>query len=290
MKRVRRGLIWVVLVAFSGGVLASLAVGELLTRPASRRVGAAPADLPTRVVEIPVVSGERVFGWWVPGDPGKGAVLLLHGIRSDRSSLVGRARFLHRAGYSVLMLDLPAHGESDGSRITFGALEAEGVAVAVQFLRRERPGERVGVIGSSLGAASVVLARLSPRPDAVVLEAMYPTIEEALANRLTQRLGAWSAVLVTPLLWQLPLRTGVRPDQLRPIERLGRLGAPVLIASGSDDRHTTWAETERLFAAAAAHKELWRVDGAAHEDLHAFHPERYEEVVLNFLGRFLATP
>ncbi len=278
------------MVVIVGGLLAYFGVGDVLTRPALHRVAPAPVDLPVRAVQIPTASGERVCGWWVPGEPGKGAVLLLHGVRSDRSSLVGRARFLHRAGYSVLMLDLPAHGESGGSRITFGAREAEGFAVAVQFLRRERPGERVGVIGSSLGAASVVLATLSPPPDAVVLEAMYPTIEEALANRLTQRLGAWSAVLVTPLLWQLPLRTGVRPDQLRPIERLGRLGAPVLIASGSDDRHTTWAETERLFAAAAEPKELWRVDGAAHEDLHAFQPDRYEQVVLKFLGRFLASP
>jgi len=42
----------------------------------------------------------------------------------------------------------------------------------------------VGVIGVSLGAASLVLAKPDPAPSAVVLESMYPTIEEAVSNRL----------------------------------------------------------------------------------------------------------
>jgi len=41
-----------------------------------------------------------------------GAVLLLHGIHSDRRAMVGHARFLHAQGDGVLPADLPGQGES----------------------------------------------------------------------------------------------------------------------------------------------------------------------------------
>lgn len=213
--------------------------------------------------------------------------MLLHGVGADRTQMLGRARFLHEAGYAALLVDLPAHGESSGDRITFGARESEAVRAALEYLRHQLPGVRIGVIGVSLGAAAIVLAHPKPAPDAVILESMYPTIEEAVAARLVMRLGPLGAALAPPLLWQMPLRTGVRAEDLRPIRHLTSLDASVLVASGSEDKHTTWAETQRIFDAAIEPKELWRVEGAAHVDLHAFQPEEYERRILRFLEKHL---
>ena len=63
------------------------------------------------------------------------------------------------------------------------------------------------------------------------------------------------------------------------------LGAPALVASSAEDKHTTWSETERLFQAATGPKELWRVEGAAHVDLHAFNPAARR--VFPFLAKHL---
>jgi len=261
-------------------------VGEALSRPATHSVGAAPADIRAVSVRIPVSSAAFVSGWFSRSNPSSGVILLLHGVRSDRTQMLGRARFLERAGYSVLLIDLPAHGESSGERITFGAREAAGVAAALAYLRRECPAERVGVIGVSLGAASLVLAKPSPPPSAVVLESMYPTIAEAVGDRLTMRFGLVGGQLAPLLLWQLPLREGVSPEQLRPIVAISTLGAPVLIASGNRDQHTTWSETQRIFAAAEQPKELWAVEGAAHVDLHSYNATVYETRILKFLSRY----
>lgn len=278
------------LVAVTGPcVLCALlfAVAEALSRPATRLIGDPPADIPARTVRLVSAPGESMAGWLVRGQPGRGAVLLLHGVRSDRTQMLGRARFLSRAGYAVFLVDLPSHGESTGDRITFGAREAAGVRAALAYLRHAIPGERVGVIGVSLGAASTVLANPKPSPDAVILESMYPTIEEAVNNRLVMRLGPWGAALTHPLLWPMPLISGAEAAELRPIQQLPRLGAPVLIASGAEDRHTTWTETQRVFDAAIEPKEIWRVEGAAHVDLHAFEPTEYERRVLPFLAKHL---
>jgi uncharacterized protein len=275
------------LIGLTGLVVLIFGAGEVLSRPAVRLIGEPPPDFPARGVRLSTASGTSVAGWFARGQPGQGAVLLLHGVRADRTQMLRRARFLNQAGYAALLVDLPAHGESAGDRITFGAREAAGVKTALEYLRRELPGERVGIIGVSLGAASTVLAHPNPAPDAVILESMYPTIEEAVADRLVMRLGPLGAGLVPPLLWQMPLRTGVRAQDLRPIQHLPSLGAPVLVASGSEDKHTTWAETQRLFDSASEPKELWRVEGAAHVDLHAFQPVEYERKILRFLARHL---
>ena len=198
-----------------------------------------------------------------------------------------RALFLNRLGYSVLLVDLPAHGESLGERITFGAREADGVRVALAWLRRNLPGEKIGVIGASLGAAAVVLAKPGAQVDALVIEAMYPTIEEATAARLALRIGAPARWLAPLLLAQLPWRTGVSAEQLRPVDAVGLLTCPVFVIGGAQDRHTPPDETRRIFAAAHAPKQLWLVDGAAHVDLHAFSKEEYESRVGKFLAAHL---
>jgi uncharacterized protein len=281
----RRAILAVVIAALLGLALV-FGAGEELSRPAQRPIGQAPADLRAESVRLPLSPNESVSGWLARG-VGRGAVLLLHGIRADRTQMVDRARFLLAEGYSVLLIDLPSHGESSGKRITFGAHEAAGVTVALRYLANELPGERIGAIGVSLGAVSLVLSRPSPPLNAVVLESMFPSIADAVANRLVMRFGPMGSVFSPLLLWQLPLRADVSADDLRPGVAVSTLGAPLLVASGTKDRHTPWAETERIFAAAKQPKELWAVHGAAHVDLYAYDPAAYKARVLTFLSRHL---
>jgi fermentation-respiration switch protein FrsA (DUF1100 family) len=154
-------------------------------------------------------------------------------------------------------------------------------------LAHELPNEKIGVIGVSLGAASLVLSKPTVPLSAVVLESMFPTIQEAVSDRLNIYLGPFGEWLTPLLLWQLPLRLNISPDQLRPIAEIASLRAPLLIAAGSIDRHTTLVETRQIYAAAHDPKELWVIDGAAHVDLHAFDPPTYEKRVSAFLAKHL---
>jgi alpha-beta hydrolase superfamily lysophospholipase len=269
-------------------MLAMLLPGELLTRPATRRVGAPPAGLHAASLSIALGQDGAVRGWLVPGTPGGGVVLLLHGVRSDRRQMLERARFLRQAGFTCLLLDLPAHGESSGTRISFGAREADGVRAALEHLRAAYPRERIGVIGVSLGAASLVLARPRPAPDAVVLESMYPDIVDATRDRIAIRLGPTAGRLLAPVIvQQVPLWLRLPVSQLRPIAAIGDLRSPVLIAAGALDRHTPPGETRRIYAAANAPKQLWLLPGAAHVDLARFAPAEYQRRILAFLGTHL---
>lgn len=263
-------------------------IGDQLSSPARHAVGIPPSDLPAQTVTIPMNSDDYIVGWFSRGKPGFGGVLLLHGVRSDRRQMLGRARFLHQQGYSVMLIDLPAHGESSGARITFGAQEGKAVRSALNFLREQLiPHEKIAVIGVSLGAASLVLAAPDQPLSAIVLESMYSTITEAVANRLELAVGRVARPLTPLLTWQLPLRLGIWPSELEPVKVLASLRIPVLIAAGDRDLHTTLAETKRLYAIAAQPKELWIAEGAAHVDLYAFAPETYQSKISGFLGKYL---
>ncbi|SHL71870.1 Alpha/beta hydrolase family protein [Nitrosospira sp. Nsp11] len=270
----------------------AVGVGELLSGAAPTAVNTLSTDFPVEPVQIPVSTLAReenssVHGWLARGVRGGGAVLLVHSIRSNRVEMLSRAKFLNERGYNVLLIDLQAHGETPGDRITFGLRESEDVEAAVAYLRNTFPGERIAAIGVSLGAAAIVLAKNPLRLDAVVLESLHPTIEEAVENRLRLHLGQLGPVFSPLLLSQLSFRLDASPDELNPISRIGDLNAPLLLISGTDDRHTTVAEAERLFDAAGQPKEIWIVPGGGHFNMHAYAGKEYENRISDFLQWYL---
>ena len=200
--------------------------------------------------------------------------------------MLERARFLYQAGYSVVLIDLQAHGESPGNIITVGHLEQHDVRAAVEYAKIQHPGENVAVLGVSLGGASAVLA--SPLGiNAMILEAVYPDIETAIHNRTSMRLGIFGWFPAEVLLAQLPLRLGISSSDLRPVDRIDKVECPILIISGTEDLHTTVKDTGHLFNAALPPKELWLVSNVAHVDIYRAKSREYESRVLKFLGQNL---
>lgn len=269
------------------GVAGLYGVGWQLSRPVPARIGPAPPDLQAESIAFQSQSGSTIRGWLSRGATRGGAVLLLPGVRANRLAMVGRAQMLRAAGYSTLLIDFQATGESPGNVITFGWRERLDVIAAVQTLRRILPGERIGIIGISLGGAATLSATPALDVQAVVLEAVYPSLDVAVENRLRMRLGPLGAALTPLLLVQLRPRLGVWPPDLKPIDRIALLRCPVLVIGGSADQHTTVADTERLYAAARQPKDLWLIPAAGHVDyLHADGGE-YQRRVVEFLNRAL---
>jgi len=283
-----RGLRWTLL-ALAGAILIAGVVAwkfaTLLVTSANHPVKM-PADFPGVTVSIPG-DGHLIAGTWRDLGGGSPVVLLLHGFRGDRASMVPRARVLVAAGFSVLLIDQQGHGETPGELITLGWRESADARAARDWIRAQAPGRRVGVIGVSLGGASVLLGAQPAGFDAVVLEAVYPRVRRAVENRVALRLGALKHVLAPLLLVQIEPRLHVRVEQLEPIRSIAKLGAPVMVVGGSRDAHTREEETRELYAAAAEPRALWIVPGAAHQDFSRYDPPGYDAHVVEFLRKWL---
>ncbi len=269
-----------------GGVFV-WSIGALLVSPANHPVGPPPASLRVENVAFSSGSGATIHGWFVAGQPGKGAIVLLHGVHADRTTTVARAEFLSRAGYSVLLFDFQGHGESIGRTITFGFLESRDAAAAVEFLRQKLPAEKIGVIGISMGAAAALLSNPPLPVEAMVLEECYPTIYQATEDRMIERFGFLGRLGTPLLIAQLKPRLGISVDDLKPIVCARRISIPKFFIAGGSDHLTTAQESKELFEAAAAPKQFWLVAGAAHVDLHKFARTEYEQRVLAFLAERL---
>lgn len=56
-----------------------------------------PEDLAVEIIDFKDEAGTRLRGWFMAGDEGKGAVLLLHGLAGHKSKSLGRVHFLSQA-------------------------------------------------------------------------------------------------------------------------------------------------------------------------------------------------
>jgi uncharacterized protein len=258
--------------------------GSILSSPVNKPIGDLPKDIIGKSVQFQSASGATIHGWLINGREGAGAIVLMHGVRASRLDMLERARFLFNAGYSVLLFDFQAHGESEGKHITFGYLESKDAEAAVSYIHTILPNEKIGVIGVSMGGAAVLLSTPELKVEAMVLEMVYPTIEQAISNRLIMRLGNWSRIF-TPLLSLQLKRIGIDAKDLHPIEKVGKISFPKLFIAGAEDKHTTIEESKQLFNTASEPKELWIVKDAGHIDLQQFSKEEYEKRILLFFEK-----
>jgi fermentation-respiration switch protein FrsA (DUF1100 family) len=274
---VMAGVVLVALAAGAGGVWEA---GSSFSTPANHAVGPAPEDLGAQDVEF---SG--VKGWLIAKAQPSPCIVLMHGVGGDRRNMEDRARLFRKKGFSVLLFDFQAHGESPGEKITFGYREAANAAAAVDFIRSQVSCTSTVALGVSMGGAA---ALLGPQPlpvDALILESVYPTIEEAVQDRMVIMLGPLGRPFAPLLYQQIPLRLNIPLENMRPISHIGSIKCPVLIMAGDADRHTTPPETLRLLDQAPGPKSYWMVPGAAHVDLYAFAGAAYERHVLRFLAQ-----
>lgn len=171
--------------------------------------------------EIQLTSGpHRLAATLVRGvtaaDAGAPAILFVHGLRSDRSGYVARARrAAEELGATCLALDLTGHGSSTGEVTEVSPNEhVEDLAAAYDHLRGlpEVDPARVGVCGASYGACLAVL--LTGRRDVARLMLRAPTIvaDADLVRPLADRTRSRDAA-VAPTLFET-LRAFRRPVQV----------------------------------------------------------------------------
>lgn len=286
----RRGWIRIVGIGMAVGFALFMAAiwfaGDLLIHPAPARIGAPPRAFPARKITFHSASGSMIHGWFARGR-GRGAVLLLPGVRANRLSMLDRAEFLLGAGYSVLLIDFQASGESPGRKITFGYLESRDASAAVTELKTLAPGQPVGVLGTSMGGAAVLLAKPPLKVDAMILEQVYPTLAQALDDRMRLHAGLLGEWIEPLLALTVKPHLGFTLQQMRPIDHIRTIRVPKLLIAGSADMHTRLSESLAMFRAAAPPKNLWIVPGARHVNLGRLLGLAYKRRILRFFDTWL---
>ena len=210
-------------------------------------------------VFISTADGLRLHGWWLPAKgPALGNVLHLHGNAANVGNHLPLVAWLPGAGFNVLMLDYRGFGRSEGRPTLDGVVE--DAAAALRYLRT-RPGvdgERLIVLGHSLGGATALrlLARDSGGVRLAVIEAAFASY------RGIARDAALRSVVLAPFL---PVALPALPSSEHdPITALASVRVPLLIVHGTADEVIPYSHGEQLAAAAPPGTTFLRIDGARH--------------------------
>jgi len=227
--------------------------------------------------------GLTLSGWWVAGDNGA-AIIMAHGHGGNRLALIENAAVLHRHGYSVLMFDFRAHGESEGDVARIGTDEWRDVIAAVDFVSAQPGIEHIGASGVSMGGVSVIeAAAQDDRLEAVISEVAFTTLRDVLRWRADQ----FGIISQIPVLYTAN-RYGLEPRDVRPIDDLCSISPrPVMLTYSLADDTLSPDTPDRMIDAACDPLETWVVDGAAHGSLFKYDPAGWETRAVAFFDMAL---
>lgn len=239
--------------------------------------------------------GIAVSGWWIPAaDPGAPAVVLVHGhaaCKRDHTVLLP-AGMLHRNGFSVLLIDLRDHGDStlEDGRFAGGTEEYLEILGAWDWLRRDQglAVDRIGLYGTSLGAATALIAAgEEPRVAAIWEDSSYADIGVAIRAELGRT--GYPEILTIGGIAMARLLSGDDLASLSPLGAVGKLdGRPLYVTHGDADTRLSVGYARDLVAAVEADGgsvESWIVPGAEHTRAVIIVPDEYEERLVGFYER-----
>ena len=174
---------------------------------------------------------------WGAGPP----VLLVHGWEGRGTQLGRFVEPFVGAGYRVIALDLPAHGESAGTRTDL--IEC---TEALRKVGRDI-GPLAGIVAHSFGGAITTLALERGLDVAAVVLIAAPSSIDDVIRRFGELTGLHSASM-RAFRTGIERLTGVRLADVEIFERVAALHVPALVIHDRGDNEVPFHDAERLAA------------------------------------------
>jgi hypothetical protein len=241
--------------------------------------------LELREVTFKSRDGLTLFGRFLPSR-NTATILLLHGLGGANHDMLLHAEFLAGAGFGVFMIDLRAHGSSDGDTSTYGLREADDVVGAVDYLltRLDVNGQKIGALGISLGAQAALRGALKTEHlRALVLEGLNPSGLSDHGGR-PQSLVRWLNYPTNWLYYKFySFMAGGKDTGV--LEVIGNISPrPILlVASGEKDIYFN----RLFFQAANEPRELWELPTGEHGAAILQDSHTYIQRVVDFFNKAL---
>jgi len=221
-------------------------------------------------VKIVTADGLTLLSWYRrPPLHDTPLILFFHGNAGTIENRAAMAKTYIDAGFGLLLLEYRGYGGNPGSPSEAGLYADGRAALAFAVAQGVAPGHIV-LYAESLGTGVAVQMAVEQRVAALVLEAPYTSVADVAQNDF-------------PLF---PVQLLVR-DRFDSMEKIGRVGVPLLMVHGERDQTIPVRFGRALFAAASEPKEAKWLPGAGHNDIAQFGADA---AALDFLKRKGMTP
>jgi dipeptidyl aminopeptidase/acylaminoacyl peptidase len=279
--RARRVICIVVICYAVFCAILAIFLGELAFRPQrvpvnerqSAEAIAARFGAALREVSVIASDGSHLQGWFArPAKANGDAVILFHGVGDNRQGMMGFAELFLSNGFTVLVPDSRAQGESGGAFPTYGLKESDDVHRWFDWLVIQQHPKCVFGMGESMGAA-VLLQSIEKenRFCAVVAESSFASFRQIAFVRVGQfsHTGTWLGKVALRPAVELAflygkLTRGINLADASPERSVVGSHVPILLIHGLADDNIPFQQSERIRAHDPADIVLWEVPLAGH--------------------------
>ena len=299
MSRWRRYGFWttglIVAAALGASALVTRArAHELITNPRATRhlPTQSPADYRMRYEEATVTSsdGFKLVGWFVPSENGA-SIMLVHGYKDDRGSMLRLADVLHRHGYGLLILTVRGHDKSDGETISFGHVEMRDVEAwyAYESAHAGVDADEIGLFGASMGGSlAIQYAARNPRIAAVVADCAFSSLDDTVDTSVKFFTGLPPFPFAPMIVFWTEREAGFNASEIDAKQWIRQIAPrPIFLLQGGKDVVVSRESGRRLFEAAGDPKELWYDADVGHAQFLEKRPEEFERRVVAFYDKNL---
>jgi len=224
--------------------------------------------------------------------PGNRVVILAHGLGHSREQMIPYARVFQSWGYSVLMPDARAHGESEGNTIGYGWLDRYDYQQWIQKVVALRGTDvQIVLMGISMGAATVLATAGEDLPSnvkAVIADSGYASVLAEGRYRLQHRYHIPATPTMALANQYSRLDAGYHLAEGNIAGQLRHTKLPIFFIQGAQDQTVPIENLAILYQAAAGPKQQYRHPDAGHIATRAADPSKYDRLVADFLKPYVS--
>lgn len=233
--------------------------------------------------------GLKLHGTWFPQGDRKKVVICFHGYTSrGMSDYTGLSGYYLTRGYSMLLVDERAHGDSEGTYIGFGCLDRVDALGWINEVI-EMTGQDVQILlhGTSMGGATVLMASglsLPVQVKGIISDCGFTSAKEVFTHVLHSmyHLPAFPMIQIASLVNRK--KAGYGLDECNAAREVRKAKVPILLIHGSADTFVPSSMCEKIYRNCAPGTQKLIVKGAAHGESYYKDTEAYENALTGFIG------
>ncbi len=242
--------------------------------------------------------GLNIVTYFVPVENAQGSVIFLSGIHNPSvTAFYGHAKMLADWGYDSYLLEMRAHGESEGDVISLGFKEVLDVDAVVNYIvSSEMKNKPIIVYGLSMGGAVAINSIGSnDNIDGVISLSAYSSFTDNFSdNMLMMNMPKFYVSLQKPFVTlYTSFKYGFDTTRLTPKNMIKNLGdRPALLIHSREDDQVPVENLSRILQNAPSHVNHWIREGNYHMILDGlmflepWEDEEYRDFIFSFLSEF----
>ncbi|WP_162463208.1 alpha/beta hydrolase [Paenibacillus psychroresistens] len=204
-----------------------------------------------------ISEGLTIKGWFIPAKeattPTSPLVIIVHGWGSNRTRVLRYVEPLYGEGYSLMLFDARAHGESDPYPTPSGIMFRDDVVAALDYAqtRSEIDPNRIAIFAYSLGAFGSTLAMgQDQRIKVIVTDSMPSRMETMITSELRRhKLPIFPLAYFIPRIWYYRLGiTAKAAKKLDIVSTIKRTKTPMLLIHSRLDDYISSADLDYVIA------------------------------------------